>query len=115
MGRRTLVLVIAVALAAISGFAIYTYLSNVEDDIRAEVRDGLMTVFGFGRKGIEKYLDSVPQRFSIGFLETADYANIKTIPDSAVDIPGWRVQLAGGARGSGQAHWGFLPDPAVHP
>jgi hypothetical protein len=29
-----------------------------------------MTVFGFGRMGIEKYLASVPQRFSIGFLET---------------------------------------------
>ena len=39
MGRRTLVLVIAVALAAISGFAIYTYLSNVEDDIRADIAE----------------------------------------------------------------------------
>jgi hypothetical protein len=28
-----------------------------------------MTVFGFGRKGIDKFLDSVPQRFSIGFVE----------------------------------------------
>ena len=35
MGRRTLVLIIAVALAAISGFAIWQYLTNVEDDIRA--------------------------------------------------------------------------------
>ena len=39
MGRRTLVLVIAVALAAISGFAIWQYLSNVEDDIRADIAE----------------------------------------------------------------------------
>jgi Flp pilus assembly protein CpaB len=39
MGRRTLVLVIAVALAAISGFAIYQYLSNVEGDIRADIAE----------------------------------------------------------------------------
>lgn len=29
-----------------------------------------MTVFGFGRAGLTKFLDSVPRRFSIGFLET---------------------------------------------
>jgi Flp pilus assembly protein CpaB len=39
MGRRTLVLVIAVALAAISGFAIWQYLSNVEGDIRADIQE----------------------------------------------------------------------------
>jgi Flp pilus assembly protein CpaB len=39
MGRRTLVLVIAVALAAISGFAIWQYLSNVEGDIRADISE----------------------------------------------------------------------------
>jgi len=39
MGRRTLVLVIAVALAAISGFAIWQYLTNVEDDIRADIAE----------------------------------------------------------------------------
>jgi Flp pilus assembly protein CpaB len=39
MGRRTLVLIIAVALAAISGFAIYQYLTNVEDDIRADIAE----------------------------------------------------------------------------
>ena len=39
MGRRTLVLIIAIALAAISGFAIYQYLTNVEDDIRADIAE----------------------------------------------------------------------------
>ena len=42
MGRRTLVLIIAVALAAISGFAIYQYLTNVEDDIRADIAEVLV-------------------------------------------------------------------------
>lgn len=39
MGRRTLVLIIAVALAAISGFAIWQYLTNVESDIRADIAE----------------------------------------------------------------------------
>jgi Flp pilus assembly protein CpaB len=39
MGRRTLVLVIAVLLAAISGYAVYQYLTSVEDDIRANVEE----------------------------------------------------------------------------
>lgn len=39
MGRRTLVLVIAVLLAGISGFALYQYLSSVEDDIRSDISE----------------------------------------------------------------------------
>lgn len=39
MGRRTLVLVIAVALAVISGYAVWQYLSSVEDDIRGDVQE----------------------------------------------------------------------------
>jgi hypothetical protein len=35
-----------------------------------------MTVFGFGRRGLEKFLDSAPQRFSIGFIESTDHAAI---------------------------------------
>ncbi len=35
-----------------------------------------MTVFGFGRKGLEKFLDSVPQRFSIAFVESTDYEEV---------------------------------------
>jgi hypothetical protein len=33
--------------------------------------DELMTVFGFGRQGLTKYLDQVPARFSIGLVEAA--------------------------------------------
>lgn len=32
-----------------------------------------MTVFGFGRKGLTKYLASVPKSFSIGFVEDRSY------------------------------------------
>lgn len=39
MGRRTIVLVIAVLLAAISGFALWSYLTGVEDDIRADITE----------------------------------------------------------------------------
>lgn len=37
MGRRTIVLVIALALAVLSGFAVFNYLSSVEDDIKADI------------------------------------------------------------------------------
>jgi len=36
MGRRTLVLVIAVALAVVSGYAVWQYLTSVEDDAAAQ-------------------------------------------------------------------------------
>jgi|688.fasta_scaffold479787_1 hypothetical protein len=42
-----------------------------------------MTVFGFGRKKVQKFLDSVPQRFSIGFLETTNHAAISRA------VPAW--------------------------
>jgi hypothetical protein len=35
-----------------------------------------MTVFGFGRMGTHKYLDSAAQSFDIGFLETTDHAEV---------------------------------------
>jgi len=35
-----------------------------------------MTVFGFGRQGVNKHLDRVPQLFSIGFVEQTDRAAI---------------------------------------
>ncbi|MCA9129333.1 MAG: PQQ-dependent sugar dehydrogenase [Planctomycetales bacterium] len=35
-----------------------------------------MTVFGFGRNGMQKHLESVPQSFSIAFIDTSDSAQI---------------------------------------
>ena len=37
MGRRTIVLVIAIALAAVSAFAVWRYLTTVESDIHADI------------------------------------------------------------------------------
>ena len=35
-----------------------------------------MTVFGFGRRGLEKFLDAVPQSVSIGLVESTDHGAI---------------------------------------
>jgi Flp pilus assembly protein CpaB len=39
MGKRSLVLIIALALAAVSAFSVWQYLSTVEDDARANVQE----------------------------------------------------------------------------
>ncbi len=39
MGRRTIVLVIAIVLAVVSAFAVYRYLTTVEGDIRADITE----------------------------------------------------------------------------
>jgi len=39
MGRRTIVLVIAIVLAGVSGFAVWRYLSTVEQDVRADISE----------------------------------------------------------------------------
>lgn len=39
MGRRTIVLVIAIVLAVVSAFAVWQYLSTVEDDIRSDISE----------------------------------------------------------------------------
>ena len=55
------------------------FLLHHEDDAHPDrfyQMDKQMTVFGFGRVRGEKYLTSVPQRFSIGFVETTNHAEI---------------------------------------
>jgi hypothetical protein len=55
------------------------YLFHHEDDDAVDrfyQMKGQMTVFGFGRKGLEKYLTTVPQSFSIGFLEATEHPEI---------------------------------------
>jgi hypothetical protein len=37
-----------------------------------------MTVFGFGRQNLTKFLDTVPQKFSIGFIESTVHAEISS-------------------------------------
>ena len=55
------------------------FLLHHEDDEHPDryyPMDKAMTVFGFGRQGLNRYLNTVPQRVSIGFLETTDHAKI---------------------------------------
>lgn len=42
MGRRTIVLVIAIVLAAVSAFAVWRYLTTVEEDIRSDISEVLV-------------------------------------------------------------------------
>ncbi|RPJ61117.1 MAG: hypothetical protein EHM23_08105 [Acidobacteria bacterium] len=49
--------------------------------------DGQMTVFGFGRKGLTKYLDRTPQRFSIAFVESRNYADISAMARRILAVP----------------------------
>ena len=41
-------------------------------------------MFGFSRKGIEKFLDT-PQSFSIGFVKSTDYALVESAARSGSD------------------------------
>lgn len=70
------------------------FLLHHEDDSHPDrfyQMDRQMTVFGFGRQRLEKHLATVPQQFSIGFLETADHAQIARrlaeIADGARRVP----------------------------
>ena len=54
-------------------------LHHLEDDEQTDrfyQMEKKMTVFGFGREGMKKYLDSVPQSFSIGFVEATGHQEI---------------------------------------
>jgi hypothetical protein len=60
------------------------FLLHHEDDAhpdRFHQMNRQMTVFGFGREDLNKFLDSVPQHDSIGFLETTNHAEISRALD----------------------------------
>lgn len=55
------------------------FLVNHEDDEHPDrfyQMEKQMTVFGFGRDGLTKFLNSVPRSFSIGFIETTSHSEI---------------------------------------
>jgi len=62
------------------------YLIHHEDD---EIVDsywpmrGEMTVFGFGRKGINKFMEATPAHFTIGLYDGSTYADVARVVDSA--------------------------------
>lgn len=43
-----------------------------------------MTVFGFGRRGIEKFMRQTPAHFTIGFTENGGFENVGNVIDSAL-------------------------------
>lgn len=65
------------------------YLLNHDDDEHLDEYESrpYMTVFGFGRNGKNKFIDS-SQKFSLGFVESTDYHKIeKTIKEILNDSP----------------------------
>lgn len=55
------------------------YLVHHEDDTQTDSywpMENNMTVFGFGRNGLTKYLASVPQTFTVGFAEATEHAAV---------------------------------------
>lgn len=43
-----------------------------------------MTVFGFGRNGIDKFMTQTPSHFTIGFAEHTDFAAVQRVIESAI-------------------------------
>jgi hypothetical protein len=62
------------------------YLVNHEDDEAVDSywpMQGEMTVFGFGRKGIEKFMKATPAHLTVGFHDESNFANIARAVNSA--------------------------------
>jgi hypothetical protein len=86
------------------------FLLHHEDDAHPDrfyQMDQKMTVFGFGRQGMGKYLDRVPQSVSIGFLET-------TNPGASADSPPHPPSLKAKKRPARSQIPSTLPNPFPH-
>ena len=62
------------------------YLVHHQDDSGLDSywpMENNMTVFGFGRSNLSKYLSQVPGYFTVGFARTNDLGNISQIIDAA--------------------------------
>ncbi|MFZ5833634.1 MAG: FG-GAP repeat domain-containing protein [Planctomycetota bacterium] len=73
------------------------YLLHHEDDEHPDdfyQMNEKMTVFGFGRQRIKKYLESVPQRFTIGLLETTNHAEISEAMKAKLQVASGSILLA---------------------
>ena len=73
MGQGMWVALAAWALAAGPRKAVVA--SQSQDDRHVDSywpMEGSMTVFGFGRSGLEKRLTAVPAQFTVGFCEAVD-------------------------------------------
>jgi putative heme-binding domain-containing protein len=70
------------------------YLMHHKDDDHPDTfyqMQQKMTVFGFGRRGLEKFQTTVPQTFTIGFVESVDHEPIGrealSLPKTSPDRP----------------------------
>jgi Flp pilus assembly protein CpaB len=77
MGRRTLVLVIAVALAAISGYAVWQYLSSVGDDAAAEFTE--VEVY----RASEEIVAGTPGEDATAFIEASTALRSQVVFDDS--------------------------------
>jgi len=62
------------------------YLAHHEDDEQVDSywpMRGEMTVFGFGRKGINKFMEATPAHFTIGLHDSSSFAEISGVVNSA--------------------------------
>ena len=62
------------------------FLVHHEDDAAVDSywpMEGNMTVFGFGRDGLNKYLTSVPRHFTIGFAEDRTFGGVSSAINNA--------------------------------
>jgi hypothetical protein len=62
------------------------YLVHHADDAHVDAywpMQGNMTVFGFGRNGLNKYLEKVPARFTVGLCDETDHGKVKPIIEGA--------------------------------
>ena len=77
------------------------YLVHHEDDDCVDSywpMEGNMTVFGFGRLGLDKFMDRVPAHFTVGFAEDGDYEAASRVIDSAfreLDVRLGRLEVNG--------------------
>ncbi len=63
------------------------FLASEEDDLSTDSYrplDGAMTVFGFGREGLNSSIDRVPAHFTLGLIETTDFDAATLLINSAI-------------------------------
>lgn len=71
--------------AANTGRVLYLIHHEADDKIDSYwPMEHNMTVFGFGRDGLEKYMTRTPAHFTIGFAESGDYEAAKKVIDTAL-------------------------------
>jgi hypothetical protein len=64
------------------------YLIHHEDDEAIDSywpMQGQMTVFGFGRKNLNKFIEMVPAHFTVGFCEGSDFTEVCRVINAAYD------------------------------